>query len=182
MCNCGIQIDTEIAKAVSRLPAHGELALSGNQITHRSVLLTLLQKAARMTFLGLCKCMSNCGIEIDTKIAQAVSRLPDHTELDMSGNQVTDKSACITLIHKSATMKFLNIHNCMSNCGIEIDIEIAQAVSRLPDHTELDLSGNQVTDKSACITLIIIIIIIIIILFQTLGPYYNKYKHKLYEL
>ena len=150
ICNCGIQIDTEIAEAVSRLPDHTQLDLSGNQVTDKSACITLIHKAATMKSLSLC----NCGIQIDTEIAEAVSRLPDHTQIDLSGNQVTDKSACITLIHKAATMKSLNIHNCMSNCGIKIDTEIAEAVSRLPDHTQLDLSGNQVTDKSACITLI----------------------------
>ena len=42
-------------------------------------------------------------------------------------------------------MKSLNIHNCMTNCGIEIDTEISEAVSRLPDHTQLDMSGNDIT-------------------------------------
>ena len=150
ICNCGIKIDTEIAEAVSRIPDHTQLDLSGNQVTDKSACITLIHKAATMKSLSIC----NCGIQIDTEIAEAVSRLPDHTQLDLSGNQVTDKSACITLIHKAATMKSLNIYNCMSNCGIKIDTEIAEAVSRLPDHTQLDLSGNQVTDKSACITLI----------------------------
>ena len=154
ICNCGIKIDTRIAEAVSRLPDHTELDLSGNQVTDKSACITLIHKAATMKSLNIHNCMSNCGIKIDTKIAEAVSRLPDHTELDLSGNQVTYKSACITLIHKAATMKSLNIHNCMANCGIKIDTKIAEAVSRLPDHTELDLSGNQVTDKSACISLI----------------------------
>ena len=154
MSNCGIQIDTEIAEAVSRLPDHTQLDLSGNQVTDKSACITLIHKTATMKSLNIHDCMSNCGIQIDTEIAEAVSRLPDHTQLDLSGNQVTDKSACITLIHKAATMKSLNIHDCMSNCGIQIDTEIAEAVSRLPDHTQLDLSGNQVTDKSACITLI----------------------------
>ena len=86
--------------------------------------------------------MSNCGIQIDTEIAEAVSRLPDHTQLDLSGNQVTDKSASITLIHKAATMKSLSI----CNCGIKIDTKIAEAVSRLPDHTQLDLSDNDITE------------------------------------
>ena len=150
ICNCGIQIDTELAEAVSRLPDHTQLDLSGNQVTDKSACITLIHKAATMKSLSIC----NCGIQIDTELAEVVSRLPDHIQLDLSGNQVTDKSACITLIHKAATMKSLNIHNCMSNCGVQIDSEIAVAVSRLPDHTQLDLSGNQVTDKSACITLI----------------------------
>ena len=154
MSNCGIKIDAEIAEAVSRLPDHTELDLSGNQVTDKSACITLIHKAATMKFLNIHECISNCGIQIDTEIAESVSRLPDHTQLDLSGNQVTDKSACITLIHKAATMKSLNIHNCMSNCGIQIDTEIAESVSRLPDHTQLDLSGNQVTDKYACITLI----------------------------
>ena len=154
ICNCGIQIDTEIAEAVSRLPDHAELDLSGNQVTDKSACITLIHKAATMRSLNIHNCMSNCGIQIDTEIAEAVSRLPDHTELDMSGNQVTDKSACITLLNKTATMKSLNIHNCMANCGIQIDTEVAEAISRLPNHTQLVLAGNQITDKSACITLI----------------------------
>ena len=152
--NCGIQIDTEFAEAMSRLPDHTQLNLSGNQVTDKSACIALLHKAATLKSLNIHNCMSNCGIQIDTEFAEAMSRLPDHTQLDLSGNRVTDKSACITLIHKAATMKSLNIHDCISNCGIQIDAEIAEAVSRLPDHTQLDLSGNQVTDKSACITLI----------------------------
>ena len=154
VCNFGIQIDTEIAEAVSRLPDHTQLDLSGNQVTDKSACITLIHKAATMKSLNIHNCMSNCGIQIDTEIAEAVSRLPDHTQLDLSGNQVRDKSACITLIHKAATMKSLNIHDCMSNCGIQIDKEIAEAVSKLADDTQLDLSGIQVTDKSVCITLL----------------------------
>ena len=154
ICNCFIQIDTEIAEAVSRLPDHTQLDLSGNQVTDKSACITLIHKAANMKSLNIQSCMSNCGIKIDTEIAEAVSRLPDHTQLDLSGNLVKDKSACITLIRQAAIMKSLKIHDCMSNCGIQIDTEIAEAVSRLPDHTELDISGNQVTEKSACITLV----------------------------
>ena len=150
ICNCGIKIDTEIAEAVSRLPDHTQLDLSGNQVTNRSAIITLIHKATTMKSLSIC----NCGIKIDTEIAEAVSRLPDDTQLDLSGNKVTYKSSCITLIHKAANMKSLNIHGCISNRGIKIDRKIAKAVSRLPDHKQLDLSGNQVTDKSACIALI----------------------------
>ena len=153
-CNCGIQIDTEIAEAISRLPDHVELDLSGNKVTDKSACITLLHKAVTMKSLNIYDCISNSGIQIDTKIAEAVSRLPDDIQLDLSGNRVTDISASVTLIHKAVSMKSLNIHNCISNCGIQIDTEIAEAVSRLPDHAELDLSGNKVTDKSACITLI----------------------------
>ena len=141
LCNCDLKIDTEIAEAVSRLPEHTQLNLSGNRVRGKSACITLIHKAATMKSLNMC----NCGIKIDTEIAKAVSRLPDHTELDLSGNEVTDKSACITLLHKAANMKSLHIHNCMSNCGIQIDTEIAEAVSRLDDHAELDLSGNDIT-------------------------------------
>ena len=146
ICNCGIQIGTDIAEAVSGLLDHTESDLSGNQVTDKSACITLIHKAATMKSLSIC----SCGIQIDEEIAEAVSRLPDHLQLDLSGNQITDKSACITLIQKAATMKLLTL----CNCGIQIDTEVAEAVSRLPDHTELDLSGNRVTDPSACITLI----------------------------
>ena len=154
MSKCGIKIDTEIAESVSRLPDDIQLDLSGNKVTDKSACITLIHKAATLKSLNIHDCMSKCGIKIDTEIAESVSRLPDDIQLDLSGNKVTDKSACIALIHKAVTMKSLNIHNCMYNCGIQIDTEIAEAVSRLPDDTQLDLSGNQVTDKSSCITLI----------------------------
>ena len=141
LCNCGIQIDTKIADAVSRLPDNIHLDLSGNQVTDKSACITLIHKAVTMKSLIMPKCMSNFGIQIDTEIAEAVSRLPDHTQLNLSGNQVADKSACITLIHKAATMKSISI----CNCGIRIDTKIAEVVSRLPDHTQLDLSGNYIT-------------------------------------
>ena len=150
MQDCGFKVDKKMAEAVSMLPDYAQLDISGNQVTDKSACITLIHKSATMKSLNIHNCMSNCGIQIDTEIAEAVSRLPDHTQLDLFGNQVTDKSACITLIHKAATMKSLSI----CNCGIKIDTDIAEAVSRLPDHTQLDLSGNQVTDKSACITLI----------------------------
>ena len=106
-------------------------------------LLTILQKVNYITIKSISIC--NCGVQIDIEIAEAVSRLPGHIQLDLSGNQVMDKSACVTLIHKAATMKSLNLHDCMSNSGIQIDTVVAEAVSRLPDHTELDLSGNNIT-------------------------------------
>ena len=146
MQDCGIEVDTKIAEAVSRLPDHTQLDLSGNQVTDKSACITLINKAETMKSLNIHNCMSNCGLKVDTEIAEAVSRLPDHTQLDLSGNQVTDKAACITLIHKAATMKSLNIHDCMYNCGLKVDTEIAEAVSRLPDHTQLDLSGNDITE------------------------------------
>ena len=136
MSNNDIEIDTEIAEAVSRLPDHTQLDLSGNQVKNKSASITLIQKVATMKSLSLC----NCGIQIDTEIAEAVSRLPDHTQLDLSSNHVTHKSACITLIHKAAIMKSLSL----CNCGIRIGTKIAEAVSRLPDHTQLDLSGNDI--------------------------------------
>ena len=156
VCNHGVclEIDTEVAETVSRLPDDIQLDLSGNKVTDKSACITLIHKAETMKSLNIHDCMSKCGIKIDTEIAKAVSRLPDDIHLDLSGNKVTAESACIELIHKAVTMKSLNIHNCMYNCGIQIDNEIAKAVSRLPDDTQLDLSGNQVTDKSSCITLI----------------------------
>ena len=102
-------------------------------------LLIILQKVKDATMKSFSIC--NCRMKINSEIAEAVSRLPDHTQLDLSGNKVTDKSACITLIHKAATMKSLSI----CNCDIQIDTEIAEAVSRLPDHIQLDLSGNDIT-------------------------------------
>ena len=154
MQDCGIKVDTKIAEAVSRLPDYAQLDISGNQVTDKSVCITLINKAATMKSLNIHNCMYNCSLQIDREIAEAVSKLPDHTQLDLSGNRVTDRSACITILHKAATMKYLNLHNCMYNCGVQVDTEVAEAVSRLPDHTQIDLSGNRVTHRSACITIL----------------------------
>ena len=123
-------LDGRVIEAVHKLTSDIKIDISGKEIT-------LIHKSDGIKSLGIC----NCGMQIDTKIAEAVSRLPDDTELDLSGNQVTDKSAFITSMNKAATMKSLSI----CNCGIQIDTEIAEAVSRLPDHTQLDLSGNYIT-------------------------------------
>ena len=127
---CYVKIDGKVIEAVSKLSSDIKLYIAGKEIT-------LIHKSDGRKSLSVAK----CGIQIDRGIAKAVSRLPDHTELDLSGNKVTGKSACIALIHKAATMKSFSI----CNCGIKIDTEIAEAVSRLPDHTQLDLSGNYIT-------------------------------------
>ena len=124
----GVRIDNEVIGAVMELSSDIKLDISGKEIT-------LIHKTANRKSLSIC----NSGLEIDASIAEAVSRFADHTQLDLSGNQVTEKCACITLIHKAATMKTLSV----CNCGIEIDTEIAEAVSRLPGDIQLDLSGNK---------------------------------------
>ena len=141
LSQCGTQINKAIARVISMLPDDTQLDLSGNHVIHKSACITLLHKAATMKALNIHNCISNSGIQIDTGIAEAVSMLPDHTQLDLSGNQVIDKSASITLIHKAATMKSLSL----CNCGIQIDTEIAVAISQLPEQANLDMSGNTVT-------------------------------------
>ena len=123
-----VGIDGEVIDAVSKLSSNIELVTQGERIT-------LIHKSTTI------KCLSFRRCDIDTEIAEAVSRLPDHKQLDLSCNRIRDKSACITLINKAASRKCLNI----CNCGIQIDTEIAEAVSRLPDDIQLDLSGNKLT-------------------------------------
>ena len=120
-----VGIDGEVIDAVSKLSSNIELVTQGERIT-------LIHKSTTI------KCLSFRRCDIDTEIAEAVSRLPDHKQLDLSCNRIRDKSACITLINKAASMKCLNI----CNCGIQIDTEIAEAVSRLPDDIQLDLSNK----------------------------------------
>ena len=139
--NCGINNDTAVSLTQSlskHCPKLQVLDLGDNDLSSGMEEVKHIQKMKNLKKLNL----DNCGIQIDTEIAEAVSKLPDHTELDLSGNQVTDKSACITIMHKAANMKSLSI----CNCGIQIDKEIAEAVSRLPAHTELDLSDNELSN------------------------------------
>ena len=142
--NCDITLDKDIVDTMVNL--YGDVNVSGNIISDQGVCIDLLNMSKQLKSLQMC----NCGIQITNEIANVVSRLSDHTKLDLSGNQVIDKFACTTLIYKAASMKSLRI----CDCGIHIDTEIAETVSKLPDHTELDLSGNLVTDKSACITMV----------------------------
>ena len=81
--------------------------------------------------------VKNSYLNIDGEVIEAVSKLKSDFKLDLiAGTHRRMGVSSITLIHKSATMKFLNIR------GVEIDTEIAEAVSRLPDDIQLDLSGN----------------------------------------
>ena len=86
----------------------------------------------------------------------------------------------------------LNVIWCPGHMGIqgnEIANELAKSAAKqsfsIPNSTpscSRNFATNSIWREAINRWQIMIIIIIIIILFQTLGPYYNKYKHKLYEL
>ena len=128
----GVKIDGEVIEAVGKLTSDINLYMFGQMIT-------LKHKADSIKSLSIRN--NGVSLKIDTEVAEAVSRLPGHTQIDLSGNQVKSKSACITLIHKAGTIKSLRL----CKCGLQIDTEIGEAVTRLPDGIQLDLSGNKLT-------------------------------------
>ena len=87
--------------------------------------------------------VKNSVVEIDAEVIEAVSNLTSNIKLNIIDELADDEIHTqerlrgeITLIHKSPTMKSMSISNCL------IDTEIAEAVSRLPDYIQLDLSGS----------------------------------------
>ena len=132
MLDCGLIIDTEIAEAISQLPEQANLDLFGNTVTKMdSSLLCHVIPVVTNRKIDL----SGLGVVIGDKVAQTLFSLKNEVEVDLSGNKASHQSACITLIHKAATMKCFSI----CNSGIQIDTEITEAVSRLPDHTQICL-------------------------------------------
>ena len=84
-------------------------------------------------------------IHIDTEIVMCISHLPEDVQLDLSGNEIPDESLIVSIIKQSTKLKSVT----MRNCGIEINEQIAEAVSELNDDTKLDLSGNEITKMKA---------------------------------
>ena len=137
---CGIEINTEIAKAVCDLPDETQIDLSGNKIVKmdKMLLISLIYRIRKQKQIDL----SGLNIDIDSEIAKAVCDLPDETQIDLSGNKIVKmgKKLLISLIHKIRKQKQIDL----GGANIDIDSEIAKAVCDLPDETQIDLSGNKI--------------------------------------
>ena len=102
---------------------------------------TLLHNAATMKSLSIC----NCGIQIDTEIAEAVSRLPDDIQLDLSGNKLTKMEPRLLPGVLAHMPKDKEID--MTEWGITI--EIVRALSKMPQLKSLNASCNILTPEAA---------------------------------
>ena len=89
--------------------------------------------------------LSGFNIDIDSELIKCISELPEDVQIDLSDNKITDESLIVSIIKQSTKLKSVTIRN----CGIEINKQIAEAVSELNDDTKLDLSGNKITKMEA---------------------------------
>ena len=141
MHKCGLCVNSKLAEAICNLPIHTQVDISGNKFIAitENLLLRLLSRLSIQSDIDL----SGLSLKIDEKLTKA---LTSFTNIDLSNNQVPNSATCAYLISNSGHMKSLN----MSNCGIEINSEIAEAVSNFPENTPLtlDLSGNTLTEMT----------------------------------
>ena len=138
-----INIDTELVKCITELPEDVQIDLSGNKITKMEArlvgkVLKYMKKQKEIALSGL-------NIDIDAELVKCISELPEDIQIDLSDNKITDKSLIVSIIKQSTKLKSV----IMRNCGIEINKQIAEAVSELNDDTKLDLSGNYITKMEA---------------------------------
>ena len=139
----GIYIDTELVNCISELPEDVQIDLSGNKITDKSLIVSIIKQSTKLKSVT----MRNCGIEINKQIAEAVSELNDDTKLDLSGNEITKMKAGLLgkVLKYMKTQERINI----GEWGITIDIDIVKALSNVVYLKSLELSFNTLT-PSAC--------------------------------
>ena len=137
------QVDSKLINAIHEIPGDRELDLSKNKIfqINPRILMTLIYKIQSMKEIDL----SGLNINIDTELVKCVSELPEDVQIDLSDNKITDESLIVSIIKQSTKLKSVT----MRNCGIEINKQIAEAVSELNIDTKLDLSGNKITRMEA---------------------------------
>ena len=138
-----IEVDSKLVNAICDIPGDIQLDLSENKIfqINPKILMSVIYKIHKMKEIDL----SGLNIDIDTELVKCISELPEDVQIDLSGNKITDESLNVSIIKQSTKLKSIT----MRNCGIEINKQIAEAVSELNDDTKLDLSGNYITKMEA---------------------------------
>ena len=134
-----IEVDSKLVNTICDIPGDIELDLSENKIfqINSRILMSLIYKINTLKEIDL----SGLNINIDTELVKCISELPEDVQIDLCDNKITDKSLIVYIIKQSTKLKSVT----MRNCGIEINKQIAEAVSELNDDTKLDLSGNEIT-------------------------------------
>ena len=144
--NSVVEIDAEVIEAVSNLTSNIKLNIIDRLAYYEFSLynqgeITLIHKSPTM------KSMSISNYVIDTKIAEAVSRLPDYIQLDLSGNELIKIDPRLlprVLLHMPKD-KHIN----MTGCEITIDVDIVRALSKMPQLKSLNASFNKLTPEAA---------------------------------
>ena len=140
LSNTGIEIDAELAREISKLPEHVQLDITGNKLVKMENK-TLGSLICRLGFQNKID-LSELDIKIDNELTTAILKLPKHVQLDISGNNVIDQMILIKLIRKAADLSFL----WMKTCEVDITKDVAEAIYQLPEDTNLDLSGNKISE------------------------------------
>ena len=135
------EITEKIAEVLCQVPDISHLDLSKSKIVkiNQELLKDIISKFGNHTPKDIDE--SGLGISIDAKLVKCISQLPEDVQIDLSGNEISDESLIVSIIKQSTKLKSVT----MRNCGIEINKQIAEAVSELNDDTKLDLSGNEIT-------------------------------------
>ena len=133
-----LEIDSSIYEAIRHVPNHIGLDLSGNSFSGKSVCKAMIYNAAERKSLT----MQDCGIIIDTKLADAVSQLPEQANLDLSGNTITKMDSSL-LCHVIPVVRNKKID--LSGLGVVIDSKVAEAICSLPIQAGIDISDNTIT-------------------------------------
>ena len=148
-----VLIDAEVGTAVYDITEKHQINQSDNKpvIMYSEFLIKLVNQIRRDVRPNLQVSMYNIHhndelvIYVDDMIISWLSTLSEDVQIDLSDNKITDEPLIVSIIKQSTKLKSVT----MRNCGIEINKQIAEAVSELNDDTKLDLSGNEITKMEA---------------------------------
>ncbi|XP_053179054.1 NLR family CARD domain-containing protein 3-like [Scomber japonicus] len=153
LMNCGLSETScaDLASALKANPSHlRELDLRGNNLQDSDVkLLSDLQQSpdCRLETLRLSDCgLSETHCEV---LASALKSNPHLTELNLSGNNLSDsamKRLSAGLESPNCRLKYLGLHGCgLSETHCEV---LASALKSNPHLTELDLRNNKLSNSA----------------------------------
>ena len=136
-----VRIEGEVIEAVSKSSSDIMLNVNKRLGCDPYEQITLKHKSHNMKSLSLSNCV------IDTGIVEAVSRLPDHTEFNLSGNKLTKIDPRLlpgVLLHMSEDEEID-----MTQWGITIDVDIVRTLSKMPQLKTLKALYNKLTPEAA---------------------------------
>ena len=140
---CGIEINTEIAKALCDLSDETQIDLSGNEIVQMEtvILTSLINKIRTQKQIDL----ERINIQINTEIAKTVCNLSDESQIVLSGNTTVeiDTKILITLINKVRKASEIDLSGLYIRVGDRHDRE-ACVIWYIQDETKTGLSSNKV--------------------------------------
>ena len=141
-----VLIDAEVEKTVYDITEQHQINQSGKKPVILYKKITEIRREVRSN-LSMYNIHDNneLVIHVDDMIISWISTLSEDVQIDLSDNKITDESLIVSIIKQSSKFKSVT----MRNCHIEINKQIAEAVSELNDDTKLDLSGNEITEMEA---------------------------------